>query len=64
MLHPFSTKHGCCGHVESVCVMNKFLNILQGNLRSEGRVMQIIEEAIKTVGPEVNDYIVLVRYIS
>jgi hypothetical protein len=47
--------------VESVCVINKFLKVFIGNLGREGRAPQILEEAIKTVGPEVNDYVVLSR---
>ena len=43
---------------------NKLLKVFQCNLGSEGRATQILEEAIKTVGPEANDYVVLVGYIS
>ena len=52
------------GRVESVCVIKKFLKVFQGNLGSEGRALQILEEAIKTVGPEASDYVARVRYIS
>jgi hypothetical protein len=45
--------------VESVCVINQFLKVLIGNLGREERAPPILEEAIKTVGPEVNDYVVL-----
>ncbi len=50
-------------HVESVCVINKFLKIFIGNLRSEGRALQILEEVIETVGSKANDYVILLGYI-
>jgi hypothetical protein len=50
--------------VESVCVTNKFLKVFIGNLGREGRALQILEEVIKTVGSEVNDYVALLGYIS
>ena len=40
------------GRVEGVCIMDKFLKVFQGNLGREGRAPQILEEAIKAVGPE------------
>jgi hypothetical protein len=52
------------GRVESVCVINKFLKIFQGNLGIEGRATQILEEAIKAVGPKANDYVILLGYVS
>jgi hypothetical protein len=50
--------------VGSVYVINKFLAVFIGDLGREGRAPQILEEAIKTVGPEVNDYVALLGYIS
>jgi hypothetical protein len=44
----------------STCTIMK---VFQRNLGSEGRAPQILEEAIKTVGPEANDYVVLVGCI-
>jgi hypothetical protein len=52
------------GRVESVCVIDKFLKVFIGNMGSEGRAPQILEEAIETVSPEANDYVVLLGYIS
>jgi hypothetical protein len=55
-----------CG-VKSVCVINKFLKVSICNLGREGRAPQILKEAIKTIGPEVNivnDYVVLLGCIS
>jgi hypothetical protein len=49
--------------VKSVCVINKFLKVSICNLGREGKAQQILEEAIKTVGPEVNDYVVLLGCI-
>jgi hypothetical protein len=40
------------------------LKVFIGNLGSKGRVPQVLEEAIETVGPEVNNYVVLLGYIS
>jgi hypothetical protein len=40
------------------------LKVFIGNLGGEGRASQIPEEAIKTVGSEVNDYVALLGYIS
>jgi hypothetical protein len=40
------------------------LKVFKGNLRREGRAPQILEKVIKTVGSEVNDYVVLLGYIS
>jgi hypothetical protein len=52
------------GRVESVCIINEFLKVFIGDLGSKRRTPQILEEAIKTVGPESNDYVVLLGYIS
>jgi hypothetical protein len=52
------------GRVKSVSVIYKFLEIFQGNLGSEGRPPQILEKAIKAIGPETNDDVVLVGYIA
>ena len=46
--------------VKSVCVINKFLKVFIANLGSERIELQILDEAIETVGPEANDYVVLV----
>lgn len=35
--------------VEAVCIIDKFLNVFQGNLGREGRAPQILEEAIKAM---------------
>jgi hypothetical protein len=40
------------------------LKVFQGNLGRKGRAAQILEEAIKAVGPEANDYVVLLGYVS
>jgi hypothetical protein len=39
------------------------LKVFIGNLGREGRAQQILEEAIKAVGPEVNHYVALLGYI-
>ena len=39
------------GGVESICVINKFLEVFQGDLGIEGRAPQILEEAIKADRP-------------
>jgi hypothetical protein len=47
------------------CMHNKL--ILEGihrQLGSKGRASQILEETIETVGPEANDYVILLWYIS
>jgi hypothetical protein len=51
-------------HVESVPVIDKFLMVLQGNLGNEGRAPQVLEMPIEAVGPEANDNVVFVGYIS
>jgi hypothetical protein len=38
------------------------LKVFIGNLGSEGRAPQILKEMIETVGPEANDYVVLLWY--
>jgi hypothetical protein len=43
------------GRVESVNVINEFLNIFQGNLGSEGRPLQVLEKAIETICPQADD---------
>ena len=50
--------------VEAVCIIDKFLNVFQSDLGREGRASQILEEAIKVIGPEANDYVVLLGYVS
>jgi hypothetical protein len=55
-----SLEKGCPGCVVGVCIINKLLKIFQLHLGSKRRAPQIIEEVIKAVGSEVNDYIVLV----
>jgi hypothetical protein len=50
--------------IKCVCVIYKFLKVFQGNLGREGRTPQILKEAIKAVGPEANDYVVLLRYVA
>ena len=52
------------GRVESVCVIDEFLKIFQGNLGREGRTPEVLEKAIKTICPQTDDYVVLVRYIA
>jgi hypothetical protein len=52
------------GGVESVSKIYEFLEIFQSDLGRVGRTAQILEETIKTVGPETNDDVVLVGYIS
>jgi hypothetical protein len=50
------------GRVESVSVINEFLNIFQGNLGSEGRPLQVLEKAIETICPQADDNVVFVGY--
>jgi hypothetical protein len=38
------------GGVKHVCIVNEFLVIFQGNLRSGGEMLQVLKEAIKAVG--------------
>jgi len=47
-----------------ICVIYKLLNVFQGNLGREGRAPKVLEKAIKTVGPETDDDVVLVGYIA
>jgi hypothetical protein len=51
-------------HVESVCVVDKLLKELQGNLGNEGRAPQVLEKSMETVGPEANDDVIFVGYVS
>ena len=49
------------GGVESVGVVNEFLKVFKRNLGSERRSPQVLQEAIKTVGPKTNDDVVFLR---
>jgi hypothetical protein len=49
--------------VKCVCVINRFLQIFQGNRESEGEAPQILEEAIKAIGPKAIDYVIFVGHI-
>jgi hypothetical protein len=50
--------------VESVRIIDKFLKVLQGNLGSEGRALQVLKMVIKAVCPKTNDDVVFVGYIA
>jgi hypothetical protein len=40
------------------------LKVLQGNLGSEGRALQVLEKAIKAACPKTNDDVIFVGYIA
>jgi len=42
------------GCVESVCVITEFLKVFQGDIGSEGRAPQVLEQAVETVGSKAN----------
>jgi hypothetical protein len=51
------------GSVERVCIVNEFLEILQGDLGRGRGTPQVLKEMIEAVGPEMNNDIVFLRYV-
>ena len=51
------------GSVECVCIVNKLLKIFKGNLGSERRTLQVLEEMIKAIHLKMNDDVLLLRNI-
>ena len=51
------------GGVKCVGVVDEFLEIFQGDLRRGRGTPQVLEEAVKAVGPKANNNIVFLGYV-